>query len=98
MTGTAPPVLAESLEEQIDLAFANVNLAMETAGAKDMSQVYRITSYHVGMATTPEMMELMTKNFVKWFPEHCPVWTAVGVEALAAPGMLVEIEAVAYDP
>jgi len=71
---------------------------MRTAGGKGISQVYRITSYHVRMATTPELWEYLAKSIAKWFPDSGPVWTAVGVEALALPEMLVEIEAVAHDP
>lgn len=40
----------------------------------------------------------MKENLEKWFPDHRPIWTAVGVEKLAFPEMLIEIEAVAYDP
>ncbi|KAK4956545.1 hypothetical protein LTR10_006072 [Elasticomyces elasticus] len=92
------PELAESLEEQIDLAFNNIDMAMKTAGGKGLSQVYRITSYHVRMQTTPETIEYMAKSLAKWFPDYSPIWTAVGVEALGLPTMLVEIEAVAHDP
>jgi enamine deaminase RidA (YjgF/YER057c/UK114 family) len=31
-------------------------------------------------------------------PDHKPIWTEVGVAKLAAEGMRVEIEVVAYDP
>lgn len=40
----------------------------------------------------------MGKNLAKYFPDHKPIWTAIGVEALGDPEKLVEIEAVAYDP
>ncbi len=43
-------------------------------------------------------MDVMGKNIEKWFPNHRPIWTAVGVERLALPEMMIEIEAVAYDP
>jgi enamine deaminase RidA (YjgF/YER057c/UK114 family) len=43
-------------------------------------------------------MSLMKQNLVRWFPDHKPIWTAVGVESLGLPEMMVEIEAIAYDP
>jgi enamine deaminase RidA (YjgF/YER057c/UK114 family) len=32
------------------------------------------------------------------FPNHRPLWTAVGVKALAAPEALIEIRAMAHIP
>jgi len=93
-----PPRLAESLEEQIDLAFSNIDLAVRTAGGKGISQVYRITSYHTRLSTTPEATECMAKAVAKWFPGEKPIWTQIGVEALGLSEMFIEIEAVAYDP
>ncbi|KAK5166060.1 uncharacterized protein LTR77_008321 [Saxophila tyrrhenica] len=95
---TLPPTLSDSLEEQIDQAFSNIDLAMRAAGGNGISQVYRISSYHARLSATPETMEIMTKALAKWFPDYCPIWTAVGVEALGLSEMMVEIEAVAYDP
>jgi hypothetical protein len=43
-------------------------------------------------------MPLMKENLLRWFPNHKSIWTVVGVENLGLPEMLVEIEAVAYDP
>lgn len=94
----APPVTEGNLEEQIDQAFRNIDLAMRTAGGKGLSQVYSVRSYHPRLSTTPEAIPAMAKNFKKYFPDHKPIWTAVGVEQLAMPEMLIEIEAVAYDP
>lgn len=71
---------------------------MRTAGGKGLSQVYSVRSYHPRLSTTPEAIPAMAKNFKKYFPDHKPIWTAVGVEQLAMPEMLIEIEAVAYDP
>lgn len=93
-----PPVVTGNLDEQIDQAFHNIHLALQTAGGQGIAQVFKIRSYHARIETTPDAMELMEKNFAKWFPDHRPVWTAVGIERLAMPEMLVEIEAVAYDP
>jgi enamine deaminase RidA (YjgF/YER057c/UK114 family) len=84
------------LKKQIDQAFSNIDLALKSAGGKGMSQVFRITSYHPNL--TNDAMKAVKENLEKWFPHHRPIWTAVGVEKLAFPEMLVEIEAAAYDP
>ncbi|KAH7304183.1 putative L-PSP endoribonuclease family protein [Stachybotrys elegans] len=91
-----PLELAEDLEGQIDQAFRNIDLALKVAGGKGLSQVYKIVSYHVHLGD--DVMLFMKKNFIEWFPDHKPIWTAVGVERLALPQMKIEIEAVAYDP
>ncbi|KAH7121902.1 endoribonuclease L-PSP [Dactylonectria estremocensis] len=93
---SAPAVLAGDLKAQIDQAFSNIDHAMKSAGGKGMSQVFRITSYHPNLSS--EALGSVKENLEKWFPDHKPIWTAVGVEKLAFEEMLVEIEAVAYDP
>lgn len=37
----------------------------------------------------------MVRNLEKWCPEHQPLWTCVGVAALAEGGMGVEIDVIA---
>ena len=39
----------------------------------------------------------MVANLEKWMPGHAPIWTCVGVTALALPQMNIEIEVVAVD-
>ncbi|CAK7215554.1 hypothetical protein SBRCBS47491_002520 [Sporothrix bragantina] len=95
---SGPPALKEGLEQQIEQAFKNVDLTLRTAGGKGLSQVFQIRSYHVGLSQSPEAVEIMSKNIKRFFPEHRPLWTCIGVEKLGDPAMLVEIEAVAYDP
>ncbi|KAF5003868.1 hypothetical protein FDECE_9616 [Fusarium decemcellulare] len=87
--------LAPDLKTQIDLAFSNCHLNLQTAGGKGWSQVFRVTSYHVPL--TDEALEICVENFKKWMPDHQPVWTAVGVSALGSPEGLIEIEVTAHD-
>lgn len=91
-----PPDFPADLESQIGQAFANIDMALKDAGGKGISQVFRITSYHP--KSCGDAMPTMKENLLKWFPDHKPIWTAVGVENLGLPEMLVEIEAIAYDP
>lgn len=87
--------ISEDIDKQIDQAFSNVDLAIKTAGGKGWSQVFRVNSYHVPMDDTA--LGAMTRNFMRWMPDHRPIWTCVGVPRLALEAMKVEIEVVAID-
>ena len=84
-----------SIEEEIAIAFKNVETALKMVGGKGWSQVYRVNSYHVPM--NDEAMAAMVRNFKKWMPNHRPIWTCIGVPRLGDPEMKVEIEVVAHD-
>ncbi|KAL1838171.1 hypothetical protein VTJ49DRAFT_2973 [Mycothermus thermophilus] len=82
-----------SLAAEFDQAFANVDACLRSAGAKGWSDVYRINLYTTHLS---EAVEVWEPCVLKWLgPEHRPLLTAVGVAALALPGMRVEIEVVA---
>jgi enamine deaminase RidA (YjgF/YER057c/UK114 family) len=83
------------INAQIDQAFANVDLNLRDAGGKGWSQVFRVNSYHVPLNN--EALAAMGRNFVKWMPDHRPIWTCVGVTRLGEDDMRVEIEVVALD-
>ena len=87
------------LLEEIDQAFSNVELALKDAGIKDgWKSVFRVTSYHAGFDGDQErVFGKMVANFEKYMPGHEPIWTCVGVTALALPQMRIEIEVVAVD-
>ena len=85
------------MKAQIDQAFKNIDFVLKEAGGKGISQVFRMTSYHPALER--EALRCMRENLERYFPlERRPIWTAVGVEKLAFPEMLIEIEAVAFDP
>ncbi|KFY20680.1 hypothetical protein V491_03521 [Pseudogymnoascus sp. VKM F-3775] len=88
-------VIYNEINEQIDQAFANVDLNLRDAGGKGWSQVFRVNSYHVPI--NDEALEAMVRNFKKWMPDHQPLWTCVGVSRLGEDDMRVEIEVVALD-
>jgi enamine deaminase RidA (YjgF/YER057c/UK114 family) len=86
-----------SLEEEIVKACDNVENTLAEAGAS-WRDVVNIHSYHVPTADDSigdEHMSVMVDQFRKRFGESLPLWTAVGVQALALPGQRVEIEVVA---
>ncbi|KAM3533150.1 hypothetical protein MY4038_003575 [Beauveria bassiana] len=86
----------KDINAQIDLAFANVDLALKDAGGKGWSQVFRVNSYHIPLNT--EAMDAMVRNFRRYMPDHQPLWTCVGVTRLGEDDMRVEIEVSAHDP
>jgi enamine deaminase RidA (YjgF/YER057c/UK114 family) len=84
------------INQQIDQAFANVELNLQDAGGKGWEQVFRVNSYHVPI--NDEALAAMVRNFEKYMPGHRPIWTCVGVARLGEDDMRVEIEVVAHDP
>ena len=73
-------------------AFANVGRALAAAGARP-NDVTKITIYVVHHQ--PEYRPLISEARVALFGDHKPTSTLVGVEALALPDYLIEVEAIA---
>jgi enamine deaminase RidA (YjgF/YER057c/UK114 family) len=86
-----------ALEDEIVRAFDNVARTLATAGAT-WRDVVSVDSYHV-----PESDDsigdghnrVMVEQFRKRMGDRAPIWTEIGVPALGAPGMRVEIRVVA---
>jgi len=73
--------------------YANLRAALEGAGAKP-ADVVKLTTYVVGY--TPELRPLLGEARSMVFnPAAVPASTLVGVQALAEPGYLIEVEAIA---
>ena len=73
-------------------AFANVGRALAAAGAGPQD-VAKITTYVVHHRA--EYRPLISEARVAVFGDHKPTSTLVGVEALALPDYLIEVEAIA---
>ncbi len=73
-------------------AFANLGRALAAAGAKP-EQVARITIYVVHLR--PEHLAHISAARIAVFGDHKPTDTLLGVEALADPGYLIEVDAIA---
>ena len=56
--------------------------------------MFRVNSYHVPL--NDEALAAMKRNFEKWMPDHCPIYTCVGVQRLGLDDMRVEVEVVAH--
>jgi enamine deaminase RidA (YjgF/YER057c/UK114 family) len=77
---------------QVKQVFANLRTALEGAGATP-ADVTKITIYIVGYR--PEMRSFVGEARSAVFGATLPASTLVGVQALAEPGFLIEIEAIA---
>jgi len=73
-------------------AFANVGRCLAAAGARP-DQVARITIYVVGHRQ--EHLAAISEARIAVFGEHRPADTLLGVETLAEPGYLIEVDAIA---
>lgn len=87
----------EALEDEIVQAFENVERTLAEAGAT-WRDVIAVNSYHI-----PESAEaigeshnrVMVEQFRERMGDRAPIWTEVGVPALGAPKMRVEIRVTA---
>ena len=83
--GSIPPTLAE----QSKLTFENIDIALEAAGAR-REDVVEIQVYIVNLPNVDA--EVVYDDIRQFFPlEHKPVSMVIGVDALAYPELLVEI-------
>lgn len=87
----------ESVRDEVIQAFDNVERTLATAGAS-WRQVISVHSYHVPDADGTigqDHIATMAEQFRQRMGERAPLWTCIGVAALANPRMRVEIQVVA---
>jgi enamine deaminase RidA (YjgF/YER057c/UK114 family) len=82
-----------SIGDEIARAFANVGMVLTAAGAT-WDHVIHVNSYHVG-GFPPEVNETIVRLYRHYMPNHAPIWTQLGVEALGLPEMRIEIRVTA---
>lgn len=87
----------ESLEDEIVQAFENVERTLATVGAT-WTDVIAVDSFHI--PTVEDTIgdahnRVMVEQFRKRMGDRAPIWTQIGVAALGAPGMRVEIRVTA---
>jgi enamine deaminase RidA (YjgF/YER057c/UK114 family) len=85
--------IPDALEDEIAQAFRNVEQVLASAGAS-WRHVVHVNSYHVG-GFPPEVNETFARLNRHYMPDHAPIWTQLGVEALGLPKMRVEIRVTA---
>jgi enamine deaminase RidA (YjgF/YER057c/UK114 family) len=83
---------AGDLAAQARQAFANLGRCLAAGGARP-DQVARITIYVV--QHVPEYLPAISEARIAVFGDHKPADTLLGIETLAYPGYLIEIEAIA---
>ncbi|PSB49491.1 hypothetical protein C7B80_01775 [Cyanosarcina cf. burmensis CCALA 770] len=88
--------IPEAVADEIAQAFQNVERTLATAGAS-WEHVVHVNSYHVG-GFPLEVNEVMVKLFRHYMPDRAPIWTELGVAALALPTMRIEIRVTAIVP
>lgn len=83
---------AGDLAIQAHQVFANVGRALAAGGARP-DQVTKITIYVVHLR--PDYLPVIEEARVALFGDHNPADSLIGVEALAQPDFLIEVEAIA---
>jgi enamine deaminase RidA (YjgF/YER057c/UK114 family) len=85
-------VFPGDLAAQARQVFTNLGRALSAAKARP-DQVAKITIYVVGHRR--EYLPVIEAARVELFGDHKPTDTLLGVETLAAPGYLIEVDAIA---
>lgn len=81
------------IEDEIAAAFSNIALVLAEAGAS-WRQVVHVNTYHVG-GFPPAVNETIVCLYRHYMPDHAPIWTQLGVEALGLPAMRFEMRVTA---
>jgi enamine deaminase RidA (YjgF/YER057c/UK114 family) len=87
----------ESLEDEIVRAFDNVERTLAVAGAT-WNDVVAVDSYHLSDSAdfiAEVHNRVMVEQLGKRMGDRAPIWTEIGVAALGAPKMRVEIRVTA---
>jgi enamine deaminase RidA (YjgF/YER057c/UK114 family) len=84
------------LRAQTVQVFENLKIALESVGA-DFDDVAKLTTFVVGLKPNHRIM--IAEVIAQYFPPgRRPAHTLVGIDALAAEDLLIEIEAIAAIP
>jgi enamine deaminase RidA (YjgF/YER057c/UK114 family) len=87
--------VVEDKEAQFARAFENVEKVLRAAGAT-FDDVVDMVTYHTDMRDLPLFIGVKDRFFTN--PDRLPAWTALGVAALAMPGLFAEIKCTALLP
>ena len=79
---------------QVEQVFANLTSALTAAGA-DWSNVVKVVQYIPGYNADRHRPALGAVRQKYMVPDHLPVSTLLGIQALANPDFLIEIDAIA---
>jgi len=85
----------EDKEAQFAQAFVNVEKVLSAAGAT-FDDVVDMVTYHTDMRDLELFIKVKDRFFTNL--ERLPTWTALGVAALAMPGLFAEVKCTALLP
>ena len=71
-------------------------MSITSAAGATMDDVIDMVSYHTDMRDLPLFMQVRDRYITN--AERYPAWTALGVTALAMPGLIAEIKCTALMP
>ena len=80
--------LPESAADQARRTFENLSETLRSAGV-GWAHVFEMTSYHVGLQQHFAEFAKIREDYI--VAEPYPAWTALGVQELARPGLLLEV-------
>ncbi len=85
--------IGEGVEEQTRFTLENISDVLAQAGCS-LADLMKVTAFITDMSLWPKMNEV----YREYFPSDPPARSALGANALALPGLLVEMECVAEIP
>jgi enamine deaminase RidA (YjgF/YER057c/UK114 family) len=85
----------EGKEAQFVQAFENVNKVLTAAGGT-FDDVVEMVTYHIDMRDLQLFMQVRDRYVTN--TDRYPAWTAIGITALAMPGLFAEIRCTALLP
>lgn len=87
--------LPEGVAEQVANAFGNARAVLDAAEL-GWDSVFAIRTYHVVPASADSIpgdaIAAVLQEMSSTMPDQRPIWTAIAVQALAFPGMHIEVE------
>lgn len=96
VTGTGPlgpdgTVQGQTIEEQTDITIDNVEAILKTEGAT-LDDVVKVSAHLLDTSLFPRYNAVYARRFRKPYPAR----TTVGSDLRLVPGMMIEIDAIAY--
>lgn len=96
VTGTGPigpdgKVVGSTIEEQTDKAIDNVEMILE-AGGGSLGDVVKVSVHLIDTNLFPRYNEVYKRRFKQPYPAR----TTVGSDLHQVPGMMIEIDCIAY--
>ncbi|HLK34803.1 MAG TPA: Rid family hydrolase [Terriglobales bacterium] len=99
VTGTGPidpetgKMAGDTIEQQTEQTISNIAAILEADGAS-LADVVKVTVH----LSDPSLFARYNEVYAGRFSKPYPVRTTVGSDLSAAPGMLIEIDCMAYKP